>query len=52
MKKSLADILKTNKPNERKILWHAVETEYITTVNLARVIFFYIIQVLFDRSNK
>jgi hypothetical protein len=51
MKKKLAEILKTNKPNERNMLWIAVETEYVNVVNLARIIFFYIIQLLFDRSN-
>ena len=51
MKNKLVDILKTNKPNERKILWVAVETEYVNVVNLARIVFFYVIQLLFDRSN-
>jgi hypothetical protein len=51
IKKTLNEILKTNKVTDRNTLWSVIEMEYINVINLARIIFFYIIQMLFDRSN-
>jgi len=50
IKKKINDLLKTNKPEERNHIITDIDNEYTNVINLSRLIFFYIIQLLFDRS--
>lgn len=50
IKKNLSSLLAETSKIEYNEILEDIENDYVKIINLSRVIFFYIIQMLFDRS--